>query len=87
MRKMMSTVHQTKEGCVQYTKGAPDEVLKKCVSYWKDGKALPLTDDVRAEILAANKGMADKALRVLCGAMKRPEGKPEDHPPTRLSTI
>lgn len=84
MRKMMSTVHQTKEGCVQYTKGAPDEVLKKCVSYWKDGKALPLTDDVRAEILAANKGMADKALRVLCGAMKRPEGKPEDHSPAAL---
>ena len=28
MRKMMSTVHQTAEGVVQYTKGAPDEVLK-----------------------------------------------------------
>jgi len=84
MRKMMSTVHKTSDEFVQYTKGAPDEVLKKCVSYWKDGKALPLTDDVRAEILAANKGMADKALRVLCGAMKRLKGKPEDHSPDAL---
>ena len=33
MRKMMSTVHQTSRGIVQYTKGAPDEVLKLCTGY------------------------------------------------------
>ncbi|MEG2843718.1 MAG: HAD-IC family P-type ATPase, partial [Ruthenibacterium sp.] len=43
MRKMMSTVHQTKDGFIQYTKGAPDEILKTCISYEKDGKILPLT--------------------------------------------
>ncbi len=84
MRKMMSTVHQTQDGFVQYTKGAPDEVLKKCTSYWKDGKAQPLTDDVRAEILAANKAMADKALRVLCGAMRLHDVKPIDNTPASL---
>ena len=32
-RKMMSTVHRREDGTViQYTKGAPDEVLKRCVS-------------------------------------------------------
>ena len=31
MRKMMSTVHQYADGSIiQYTKGAPDEVLKRC---------------------------------------------------------
>ncbi|MFR1760103.1 MAG: cation-translocating P-type ATPase, partial [Christensenellaceae bacterium] len=29
-RKMMSTLHATEAGLVQYTKGAPDEVLKLC---------------------------------------------------------
>ena len=84
MRKMMSTVHQTQDGFVQYTKGAPDELLKKCAFYWKDGKSQPLTDDVRAEILSANKAMADKALRVLAGAMRLYEQKPSDNSPAAL---
>ena len=86
MRKMMSTVHKTQDGYVQYTKGAPDEVLKKCSSYWKDGKAHPMTDDVHAEILATNTAMAGKALRVLCGAMRLHEAKPADNSPAALET-
>ena len=86
MRKMMSTVHQVQEGFVQYTKGAPDEMLKKCTSYWKDGKAHPLTQEVREEILAANKAMAQKALRVLCGAMRFYENRPVDNSPAALET-
>ena len=34
MRKMMSTLHQEENRIVQYTKGAPDEVLKKCSKVW-----------------------------------------------------
>ena len=86
MRKMMSTVHQTPDGFVQYTKGAPDEVLKKCAYYCKDGKAHPLTEDVREEILATNKSMADKALRVLAGAMRLHSAKPQDSSPAALET-
>lgn len=84
MRKMMSTVHKMPNGFVQYTKGAPDEVLKKCAYYWKDGKAHPLTQDVRDEILSVNKTMADKALRVLCGAMRLYDSKPTDNSPAAL---
>ncbi|PKM40355.1 MAG: ATPase [Firmicutes bacterium HGW-Firmicutes-9] len=84
MRKMMSTVHQTADGIVQYTKGAPDEVLKKCVYYWRNGKANPITDEVRAEILSANKAMAGKALRVLAGAMRLHNAKPTDNSPAAL---
>ena len=78
-RKMMSTVHKTAEGIVQYTKGAPDEVLKVCTTYIKDGQILPLDDAAREEILAANKGMAQKALRVLCAAQKKYTAVPADY--------
>ncbi|MBQ7740067.1 MAG: calcium-translocating P-type ATPase, PMCA-type [Eubacterium sp.] len=69
-RKMMSTIHQTSEGFIQYTKGAPDVVLSRCTSALVDGKTVPMTDELRAEIVKANKEMADKALRVLCVAMR-----------------
>ena len=84
MRKMMSTVHRMPDGFVQYTKGAPDEVLKKCAYYWKDGKAQPLTSDILAQILGANASMAGKALRVLCGAMRLHDEKPADNSPAAL---
>ena len=77
MRKMMSTVHKTDNGFVQYTKGAPDVVLSRCTSYYEDGKSVPMTDEKRQEITAANKEMADKALRVLCCAMRIYKNKPE----------
>ena len=72
MRKMMSTVHKTENGgIIQFTKGAPDEILKRCTKALVNGTAVPLTPELRAEILAANKAMADKALRVLAAAMKK----------------
>ena len=83
-RKMMSTVHETKEGIVQYTKGAPDEILKLCNTYLKDGKVLPLEDGIRAKILEANKIMASKALRVLCAAQKTYNTEPGDYEPSTL---
>ncbi|MBR4033567.1 MAG: HAD-IC family P-type ATPase, partial [Clostridia bacterium] len=71
MRKMMTTVHKNEQGeIVQFTKGAPDEILKRCTSVIVDGSTVELTDEKREEILAANKGMADKALRVLAAAQK-----------------
>ncbi len=71
MRKMMSTVHRTEDGSlVQFTKGAPDEVLKRCTKALIGGAVVDMTDSIRGDILAANKTMADKALRVLASAKK-----------------
>ncbi len=84
LRKMMSTVHKTKNGIVQYTKGAPDEVLKVCSTCLRDGKIVPLTEEIRMEILAANKAMADKALRVLAAAMKPHSSAPSSDKPSDL---
>jgi len=77
-RKMMSTVHKTSDGSlVQFTKGAPDELLKRCTTAFVGGKVVEMTDGVRAEILKANKGMADRALRVLAAAMKKLSDEPD----------
>ncbi|MEA5059291.1 MAG: cation-translocating P-type ATPase [Candidatus Pelethousia sp.] len=84
LRKMMSTLHKTSDGFVQYTKGAPDEVLKRCVSYEKDGRILPLTHQARDEILSVNKAMADRALRVLCAAKRLYDEIPDDTSPASL---
>ena len=83
-RKMMSTIHTAGGAYVQYTKGAPDEVLKRCTTYLENGKALPMTDAKRAEILAANKNMADQALRVLAAAKRDWAEKPASNEPAFL---
>ena len=70
-RKMMTTVHRSDDGAlVQFTKGAPDELLKRCTKALVNGSVVELTDAIRADILKANKAMADKALRVLAAAKK-----------------
>ena len=84
MRKMMSTVHKCGDSYIQYTKGAPDEVLKCCTSYLDSGEVLPLTDEKRQEILFVNHAMADRALRVLAAAERRWDALPEDCSPANL---
>ena len=84
MRKMMSTVHKCGDSYIQYTKGAPDEVLKCCTSYLDSGEVLPLTDEKRQEILSVNHAMADRALRVLAAAERRWDALPEDCSPANL---
>lgn len=84
-RKMMSTVHKMQDGSLlQYTKGAPDELLRRCTHYEKDGIMLELTEDVRKEILAANKNMADRALRVLAAAKRIWNNEPDNFEPEFL---
>ncbi|MBQ8768673.1 MAG: cation-translocating P-type ATPase [Oscillospiraceae bacterium] len=78
-RKMMSTVHDLGGTFVQYTKGGPDVVLERCTHYYENGQVLPMTDEKRAEIMAANKAMADKALRVLAAAKRDWSEKPADN--------
>ena len=84
MRKMMSTVHKRGDSYIQYTKGAPDEVLKCCTDYLDNGEVLPLTEEKRQEILSVNHAMADRALRVLAAAERRWDALPEDCSPANL---
>ena len=77
MRKMMTTVHRNDDSSlVQYTKGAPDEILKRCTRIYKNGEIVLITEKDIEEILSANKAMADKALRVLAASMKPLDEEP-----------
>ena len=83
-RKMMSTIHKANDGYVQYTKGGPDVVLSRCTHYYDGGEIKPMTDEKRKAIMADNKAMADKALRVLACAKRDHAEKPQDNTPEYL---
>ena len=84
-RKMMSTVHKAEDGSlIQFTKGAPDELLKRCTKALVGGKVVDMTDDIKAQALAANKAMADKALRVLAAAKKDLTSEPAAYEPAAV---
>ena len=77
MRKMMSTVHRDESGAVmQYTKGAPDELLTKCTHIATAEGPVPITRAHRSAVLAENKRMASKALRVLAAAERAYDALP-----------
>ncbi|MBQ2686545.1 MAG: cation-translocating P-type ATPase, partial [Clostridia bacterium] len=76
-RKMMSTVHRDENSeLVQFTKGAPDEILKRCTHILKNGEIVKITDSDLGDIMKANKDMADRALRVLAVSMKKLDKEP-----------
>ena len=86
LRKMMSTLHRAKagHGFIQFTKGAPDEVLRRCTRIWQNGQAAPMTEQQRKQILAENKAMADQALRVLGAAQRIYDDRPASNAPDAL---
>ncbi len=84
MRKMMSTIHEFDGKIIQFSKGAPDEILKKCTKVLHKGQTVPLTDEIREEIQAANTEMASDALRVLAGAIRIHDELPKTFEPQDL---
>ena len=83
-RKMMSTIHKTADGILQFTKGAPDEILKHCTRIYKNGEVSPLTDADRDAVLKKNKEFADRALRVLACGYKQLSCVPEYQSPDKI---
>ena len=75
-RKMMSTVHKQGAGFVQFTKGAPDEILKKCTHADINGEIFEMNDEIRAKIMEENTRMGNKALRVFAVAYKTYDAEP-----------
>ena len=76
-RKMMSTVHSKGNEFVQFTKGAPDEILKKCTYIDVDGEVYEMNDEFRGKIMEENTRMGNKALRVFAVAYKTYDVAPE----------
>lgn len=84
-RKMMSVVCKAPDdGLIQFTKGAPDEILKRCTHIRRKDDLIELTDDIRQNILSQNKAMADKALRVLASAERSWVSNPSNYEPVTL---
>lgn len=69
---------------IQFTKGAPDEVIRKCTKVYVNGAVVPMTGQIRETILKSNKEMADRALRVLCAAERIWDEIPADFSPEYL---
>lgn len=70
-RKLMSTIHKLADGrFLIATKGAPDELLKRCTTLDINGEAKQMTNADRDEILSTNTSLAVQALRVLAMAYK-----------------
>jgi P-type Ca2+ transporter type 2C len=67
-RKLMSTIHtdaERPECFLACSKGAPDVLLAHCSREMVGEKAIPLTPERRAAILATNEELAGEALRTL----------------------
>lgn len=66
----------SKSNYVQFTKGAPDVVLKKCTHILENGQIVNLDEEKKKKINDANLEMASKALRVLSLAIRLYDDKP-----------
>jgi Ca2+-transporting ATPase len=69
-RKRMTTIHDTPDGKVAYSKGAPEVILDSCTRIYSEGIERELTEQDRKKILQVNREMAAGALRVLGLAYK-----------------
>ena len=69
--KRMTTIHQTPQGRVAYSKGAVEVILDCCSYIYADGEERQLNDEDKADVLSVAQTMAADALRVLSMAYKR----------------
>ncbi|MYV04666.1 HAD-IC family P-type ATPase [Lactobacillus rossiae] len=77
-RKLMTTVNKMDDtGALWITvKGAPDELLKRVTQIQRNGQVVPLTDELREQLLTINHQLAVQALRVLAFAYRPVETVP-----------
>ncbi len=68
--KRMTTLHETPEGRMAYSKGAPEVILNACTHFLDESGNLPLDDANRQRILGAAQEMGSQALRVLAVASR-----------------
>jgi len=76
-RRRMTTIHDSGDGLVAYSKGAVEVVLRDCKTWRREGRATPLSNEDRTAILALERQMASAGLRVLAAAHK-PCAGPDD---------
>ena len=75
-RMQMTTMHETPGGCVAYSKGAPEVLLRSCSRWLSPAGEEQLGEAEREVVLEAAHHFAGEALRVLAVA-RRAEARPE----------
>lgn len=69
-RKLMSTLNKEKNAYRVHTKGAIDNILNISKNILVDGKIVPLSEEIKKNILKVAEEMSNNALRVLGAAYK-----------------
>ena len=78
-RRCMSTLHQSDDGWVIFTKGAPEELLERCERVATSARdATPLDETARREIRAQIEALAVFGSRVIAFAERHLERPPSD---------
>ncbi|WP_051418464.1 cation-translocating P-type ATPase [Mesoplasma seiffertii] len=78
-KKLMTTVNEVDGKRVVYTKGALDQLLKRCSKTYVDGKIVPLTETMKMEIQEKCTPLLKEALRVLGFAYVEQNQKIEEY--------
>jgi P-type Ca2+ transporter type 2C len=75
---LIHLLRMTGNEVIQFTKGAPDNLLTVSSKAWMDGKIVDVTPDIRQRLTKANEGMAQQGLRVLGLAFRHHTAVPTD---------
>ena len=78
VRKLMTTVHENSGKKYSYTKGAPDMLIARCTHILSADGVRAITPADEEAIKEANRGMAQRALRVLAAAYKEGDDLTEE---------
>ena len=77
-RKRMSTIHKINNSYICYTKGALEEVLSVCDNIISGNKIIPLTEDIKNEIISKCETHLNNAERLLAYAKKEMKELPKN---------
>ena len=77
-RKLMTTINEYNGKYIVYTKGAVDELMKRCINYTLNGNIKDDLQEYRKIVSENNMLMANNALRVLGFAYKELDVMPTD---------
>jgi magnesium-transporting ATPase (P-type) len=79
-RKMMTSVHESKEGVVRaYAKGAGSELLARSESILWNDKVVPLTEELKDKIRTQIDDFAREAYRVIALGMRSLSARPQEY--------
>ncbi|HLN71689.1 MAG: cation-translocating P-type ATPase [Methylococcaceae bacterium] len=70
VRKLMSTLTEENGKYKVNTKGAIDNLFKKCTHVWFEGKQIPITEEHKTQYKKTTENMSNAALRTLGAAFK-----------------